>query len=69
MVSGTPGAGVCTCVVATEAEVAISGILTVFEWRAVMVIVSVGHMLTPPILVCVVTMRRTCAATVWVPPW
>ena len=45
MVSGTPSARVCACVVATEAEVAISGILVVFEWRAAMVIVSVGHML------------------------
>ena len=45
MVSGTPGAGVCACVVATEAEVAFSGILMVFEWGAAMVIVSVGHML------------------------
>ena len=31
MVSGTPGARVCACVVATEAEVAISGILMVSE--------------------------------------
>ena len=45
MVSGTSGAGVCACVVATEAVVAISGILMVSEWGAAMVIVSVGHML------------------------
>ena len=45
MVSGTPGVGVCACVVATVAEVIISRILMVFEWRAAMVLVSVGHIL------------------------
>ena len=45
MVSGTPGVGVRACVVATVAEVFISGILMVFEWRAAMVLVSVGHIL------------------------
>ena len=44
MVSGTLGAGVCACVVTTEAEVAISGILMVSQWGAAMVMVSVGHL-------------------------
>ena len=43
MVSGTPGDGVRACEVATVAKVFISGILMVFEWRAAMVLVSVGH--------------------------
>ena len=43
MVSGTPSVGVRACVVATVAEFFISGILMVFEWRAAMVLVSVGH--------------------------
>ena len=45
MVSGTPGVGVYACVVATVAEIFISGILMVFEWRAALVLVSVGHIL------------------------
>ena len=45
MVCGNPGTGVCACVVAAEAEVAISGILMVSEWRSAVVKVSVGHML------------------------
>ena len=51
MVSGTPGAGVCACVVATETEkvicfsqVALSGIFKVSEWEAAAMMLSVGCM-------------------------
>ena len=84
-VSGTPGAGVFACVVATEAEkvscfseVVLSYIFKVSEWEAA-AITSVGCMFmdsgnflkfTYP-FACLVRMRRTCTAAVilWVPPW
>ena len=79
MVSGTPGAGGCACVVAMVAEVFISGILMVFEWGAAMVIVSVGHMLmnsgdvleVPYPCLCCDDAESMCSS--WlrlsVPPW
>ena len=45
MVSGTPGDGVRAFEVATVAKVFLSGIFMVFEWKAAMVLVSVGYIL------------------------
>ena len=69
MVSGTPGDGVRACEVATVAKIFISGILMVVEWRAAVMLVSMGHILmnngdvleVPYPCLCA-TMRRLRAA-------
>ena len=60
MVSGISGDGVRAFEVATVAKVFLSGIFMVFEWKAAMVLVSVGHILKNNGDVLVVPYPRLC---------
>ena len=84
MVSGTPGAGVSACVVASEpekvscfSEVALSGIFKVSEWEAAAMMLSVGYMIMdsgdfsefPYSCMFCEDAENTQQLRLWVPPW